>query len=71
MSDWMFGCEFGLRQETCGRYERDRRSRGAHAGFGGCASCVHRTPANEETRIADDRWFIAEIIKEEAYGKKG
>ena len=55
---WLFGCLYGLRQETCGKYERDDKSRGAYLGYGGCASCLHREPANVETESADDTWWL-------------
>ena len=53
MSTWVFGCKLGLAQETCGRREADPHSRGAH--LGGCPSCVHREPGNEETALAEER----------------
>jgi len=49
VSTWAFSCKLGLAQESCGSYERDPASRGAKAGLGGCPSCTHRQPYNEET----------------------
>ncbi len=52
MNDWVFGCRLHLRQDVCGKYEADPRSRG-FGRYGGCASCVHRVSANEATRQAE------------------
>ena len=57
-SKWLFTCVFGLRYPSCGEYERDDKSRGAHFGYDGCASCLHREPANVETESADDLWWL-------------
>ena len=57
-SKWLFTCIFGLQPETCGKYARDDESRGAHFGYGGCASCLHREPDNAETATADDLWWF-------------
>ena len=52
-SVWLYGCYLGLAQDTCGKYEKDEKSRGWQARVGGCCSCVHREPANAETMRAD------------------
>ncbi|MCC7354536.1 MAG: hypothetical protein IT330_12370 [Anaerolineae bacterium] len=57
-SKWAFGCELGLRQETCGLHKPDPESRGVHAGYGGCCSCEHREPANPTTETAERAWWF-------------
>ena len=59
----VFGCEFGLSQDDCGKYEKDEKSRGAGR-WDGCPSCSHREPANAETRQADDAWFVNQQLPE-------
>lgn len=53
---WMFGCEFGLSQATCGSYKFDSESRGAKAGWGNCPSCVHREADPGETERQEVAW---------------
>jgi len=53
MTSWSYNCKLGFNQSTCRTYEMDKRARGYAQGFGGCASCKHRVPANPETELAD------------------
>ncbi len=62
-SSWVFGCVFGFRQDTCGKYERDERSRGAYAGFVGCPSCVNRVAGNDETEGAELAWEGRDLLE--------
>lgn len=55
-SPWVFGCELGLQQDTCGKYEADEESRG-FGRWNGCASCIHREPANARTESTEARWL--------------
>jgi hypothetical protein len=50
---WVFGCNLGLGQDSCGRYEADKTARG-YDRYGGCPSCLHRDPADNETADAED-----------------
>jgi hypothetical protein len=53
MSVWVFSCQAGLRQSDCDEYELDEHSRGAGR-YGGCPSCKHRKPGNDETQLAEN-----------------
>jgi len=65
MSTWAFGCQMGLRQDDCGEYVKDKQSRGAGR-FGGCPSCIHRSPYNAETRQAEEYYRLNRSEKQEA-----
>lgn len=68
LTTWMFGCELGLYHNICDSYKNDRESRGAKKEWrflnGSCACCVHRIPANEETREAEEAFQRQRRIKE-------
>lgn len=52
-SKWVYTCQKGLRQETCGdERDYDKIARGAGR-WAGCPSCAHRVAANTATRQAD------------------
>jgi hypothetical protein len=50
---WTFGCQKGLSQSGCTERIVDKDSRGYKQGFGGCASCKFRVPADEKTKMAE------------------
>jgi hypothetical protein len=58
-SVWLFGCRLGLAQGTCGKRKHDPKSRGASQRMGGCASCKHRTSANQRTAQAEGEYASA------------
>lgn len=51
-STWKFGCNLGLAQDTCGKYKRDKNSRGSSR-YSGCPSCTHRKPEGAATVRAE------------------
>jgi hypothetical protein len=61
-SPWVFKCKFGLSQGGCGRYEEDDESRG-FGRFIGCASCIHREAASEETEKAEEYWDRDAVLR--------
>jgi len=64
MNEWVFGCILSLRQETCGRYERDTTARG-HGRWGGCPSCRYRRAGNKETARAESTWYTGILATQE------
>ena len=61
-SVWLYNCAMGLCQSDCGKYQKDTTSRG-YGRYGGCASCLHRLPANALTEDADDYFERLECLK--------
>lgn len=62
---WIYGCQLGLQQGTCGRrYKFEKNSCGHFAGLGGCPSCLYRVPGSEATREAEGFREAEELQKE-------